>query len=86
MQAGGNEARGDGPVLAVVLAGIQPRLGRVEVETGSGGHIDAMLGDIGFVLVAVEINLHYLIVYTIKWGVKGTDRTGKSLQEISPAS
>jgi hypothetical protein len=24
-----------------------------------GGHIDAMLGDIGFVLVAVELNLHY---------------------------
>jgi hypothetical protein len=57
MQAGGNEAKGDGPAFAVVLASVQPRLGRVEVETGSGGHIDAMLGDIGFVLVAVELNL-----------------------------
>jgi len=78
MQAGGKEAKGDGPVFAVVLAGVQPRLGGVEVETGSGGHIDAMLGEIGFVLVAVELNLHYLIVYTIKWPVNGNRRGFRS--------
>jgi hypothetical protein len=50
MQAAGNEAKGDGPVFAVALAGIQPRLGCLEVEIGSGSHIDAMLGDVGFVL------------------------------------
>jgi hypothetical protein len=74
MQAVGNQAKGDDLVLAVVLAGIQSRLGRVEVETGSGGHIDAMLGDIGFVLVAVELNLHYLIVYNRIYNQMGRRR------------
>ena len=37
-----------------------------------------MLGDIGFVLVAVELNLHYLIVYTIKWPVNGNRRGFRS--------
>lgn len=69
MQAAGNEAKGDGPVFAVALAGIQPRLGCLEVEIGSGSHIDAMLGDVGFVFGAVELDLHHLSVYTIKLAV-----------------
>jgi hypothetical protein len=70
--------RGDGPVFAVALAGIQPRLGCLEVETGSGGHIDAMLGDVGFVLGAVELDLHYLIVYTNKLTVNSNRRGFRS--------
>jgi hypothetical protein len=44
--------------------------GRFEVEFSCGRHINAVLGDIGDILVAVELNRQDLIVYTIKWNVK----------------
>jgi hypothetical protein len=55
--------------FSVTPACIGPRYGRFEVEVGRGGHINAVLGDIGDVLAIVELDRQALIVYTIKCGV-----------------
>ena len=64
IQTIGDEADSYGRHFSIALACIGPR--RFEVEVGRGGHIYAVLGDIGDILAAVEVNRQALIVYTIK--------------------
>ena len=66
MQAMGDETDGYGARFSVALACINPRHSRFEVEFSRGGHIYAVLGDIGDVLAAGKLNRQGLIVYTIK--------------------
>ena len=66
MQAMGDETDGNGARFSVALACISPRHSRFEVEFSRGGHIYAVLGDIGDVFAAVKLNRQGLIVYTIK--------------------
>ena len=66
MQTMGDETDRDGAHLPVALARVRPRHSRFEIEFCRGGHINAVLGDIGDVLGAVKLNRQDLIVYTIK--------------------
>ena len=67
MQAMADETDGNCANFSVALPCIGPSLSCLEVEFSRSGHIYAMLGDIGYVLVAIELNRQDLIVYTIKW-------------------
>jgi hypothetical protein len=69
MQPMPDEANGYGARFSVTPACSGPRYGRFEVEVGRGGHINAVLGDIGDALAIVELHRQALIVYTIKCGV-----------------
>jgi len=67
MQTMADETDGNCANCYVALPCISPTLSCLEDEFSGGGRIYATLGDIGYVLVAIELNRQDLIVYTIKW-------------------
>lgn len=66
MQTMGDETDRYDAHFSVALARVRPRHSRFEIEFCHGGHIYAVLGDIGDILAEVELNRQVFIVYTIK--------------------